>query len=52
MKTFETNNDMELKETDKDKSFQILDEIPWSNGEGYNNKRRSILYLYNVSTEN
>lgn len=37
----------------KEKSdCKIFDEIPfWSNGEGYTNKKRSMLYIYNINSK-
>lgn len=43
---FETNNDMELKETDKDKSFQILDEIPFGLMEKVIIIKEGVFYTY------
>lgn len=38
-----------LKEMEEEKDYQILDEIPfWSNGQGFTNKKRNRLYLYNI----
>lgn len=38
-----------IKEED---SFEILDEIPfWSNGEGFTNKIRNKLYIYDIESE-
>ncbi|OLS01844.1 alpha/beta hydrolase family protein [Tissierella creatinophila] len=36
----------------EEKDYEILDEIPfWSNGEGFTNKKRTKLYLYNIAEE-
>lgn len=41
-----------LEDLKKEKDFEVLDEIPfWSNGEGFTNKKRSKLYLYNLVEE-
>lgn len=38
-----------MKKRKEDKDFQVVDEIPyWSNGSGYNNKKRNRLYSYNI----
>lgn len=38
-----------LKELKEEKDYQVLDEIPfWSNGEGFTNKIRNRLYIYNI----
>lgn len=38
-----------LKELKDEKDFEILDEIPfWSNGVGFNNKKRNRLYIFNI----
>ncbi|WP_203366534.1 S9 family peptidase [Anaeromonas frigoriresistens] len=43
-----TKNDKKDKD---EKDYIVLDEIPfWSNGEGYTNKKRSRLYIYNKRT--
>ena len=48
-------NEEEKKEYEKEKKeakdYEVLEEIPyWSNGGGFTNKKRSRLYLYNIST--
>jgi dipeptidyl aminopeptidase/acylaminoacyl peptidase len=36
----------------EEKDYHVLDEIPyWFNGEGYTNKKRKHLYLYNMTTQ-
>lgn len=38
-----------LKEMEEEKDYQVIDEIPfWSNGEGFTNKIRSRIYIYNA----
>ena len=35
-----------------EKDYKVLDEIPfWANGEGFTNKKRNKLYLYNVKNQ-
>ena len=35
-----------------EKDYEILDEIPfWANGEGFTNKKRNKLYLYNIKNK-
>ena len=49
-------NDLEGKEREKqakkikdEKDYEVLDEIPfWSNGDGFTNKNRNRLYIYNT----
>jgi dipeptidyl aminopeptidase/acylaminoacyl peptidase len=42
----------ELKRRKEDKDYEILDEIPfWSNGQGFVNKDRSRIYIYNACTK-
>lgn len=41
-----------LQNLKKDSHVEILDEIPfWSNGQGFTNKKRNKLYIYNIETE-
>lgn len=48
----EDEKEKALKKYKDNKNYEIIDEIPfWSNGEGYTNKKRSKLYIYN-SKEN
>ncbi|MDR7869443.1 MAG: S9 family peptidase [Tissierellaceae bacterium] len=45
-------NPMSEEEVKENKDFEVLDEIPfWSNGEGYSNKKRTRLYLFNIQTQ-
>ena len=38
-----------LKKWEEEKDYQVIDEIPfWFNGEGFTNKIRSRLYIYNI----
>ena len=38
-----------LKNLEEEKDYQVIDEIPfWSNGEGFTNKIRSRIYIYNI----
>jgi len=38
-----------LKKWQEEKDYQVIDEIPfWFNGEGFTNKIRSRLYIYNI----
>lgn len=38
-----------LKEIEEEKDYQVIDEIPyWSNGQGFTNKKRNRLYIYNL----
>jgi len=38
-----------LKKWQEEKDYQVLDEIPfWLNGQGYTNKIRNRLYIYNI----
>ncbi len=35
--------------SEEEKDYEVLDEIPfWSNGEGFTNKKRNRLYIYNI----
>lgn len=37
----------------EEKDYEVLDEIPfWANGEGFTNKKRNRLYLFNVDSGN
>ncbi|MCG4586772.1 S9 family peptidase, partial [Anaerosalibacter bizertensis] len=37
-----------IKKFKEEKDYEVLDEIPfWSNGQGFTNKKRNRLYLYN-----
>lgn len=39
-----------FKTLEEEKEYEVLDEIPfWLNGEGFTNKKRKKLYLYNVA---
>ncbi len=39
----------ELKKIKENKDYEVLDEITfWLNGQGYTNKKRSRLYIYNI----
>lgn len=41
----------ELKKRKEDRDYEVMDEIPfWSNGQGFINKDRSRLYIYNLKT--
>ncbi len=36
----------------EEKDYEVLDEIPyWFNGQGFTNKKRNRLYLYNIKEE-
>lgn len=38
-----------LKKLKEEKDYEVIDEIPfWSNGEGFTNKKRARLYLFNL----
>ncbi len=38
-----------LKKMEEEKDYEVLDEIPfWSNGNGFTNKKRNRLYIYNL----
>lgn len=40
------------KKIEDEKDYEIFDEIPfWGNGQGYTNKKRNRLYLYNIKTQ-
>lgn len=42
----------ELKKRKEDRDYEIMDEIPfWSNGQGFTNKLRNRLYIYNTATK-
>lgn len=42
--------DLDLLKEEKD--YEVLDEIPfWSNGNGFTNKKRNRLYIYNIKSE-
>lgn len=41
-----------IKNLELNKDYEILDEIPfWSNGDGFTNKKRNKLYLFNLMEE-
>ncbi len=41
-----------LKKRSEDKDYEVLDEIPyWANGVGFTNKKRNMLYIYNLKTK-
>ncbi|HNW47523.1 MAG TPA: S9 family peptidase [Thermotogota bacterium] len=41
-----------LQSMKEETDYEVLDEIPfWSNGEGFTNKKRTRLYLYDVKTK-
>lgn len=43
------NNKTNLEDLPEGKDYEVLDEIPfWSNGQGFTNKKRNRLYIYNV----
>lgn len=45
----DTEKEKVSKKIEEDKDYEILDEIPfWSNGQGFTNKKRNRLYLYNL----
>ena len=45
----ETERATALRQITEERDYEVLDEIPfWSNGEGFTNKKRSRLFLYNV----
>lgn len=38
-----------IKKLEEEKDYEVLDEIPfWFNGQGYTNKKRNRLYIYNL----
>lgn len=42
----------ELKRRKEDKDYEVMDEIPfWGNGQGFINKDRNRLYIYNINTK-
>ncbi|WIV13819.1 S9 family peptidase [Proteiniborus sp. MB09-C3] len=46
-----TNEEKEkaLKQVKENKDYEVLDEIPfWLNGQGFTNKKRNRLYIYNI----
>lgn len=48
----DSEKDKILKEFKSMEDYEIIDEIPfWSNGEGYTNKKRNKLYIYNVDSK-
>ena len=48
----EEEKDIFLESSKEKKDYEVLDEIPfWSNGNGFTNKKRSKLYLYNIEEE-
>ena len=48
----ESEKEKTLKEMEDAKDYEIFDEIPfWSNGQGYTNKKRNRLYIYNLKTK-
>lgn len=41
-----------LDQSNKDLAYEVLDEIPfWENGQGFTNKKRNKLYVYNIETD-
>jgi dipeptidyl aminopeptidase/acylaminoacyl peptidase len=37
------------RDLEEEKDYEVLDEIPfWSNGQGFTNKKRNRLYIYNI----
>lgn len=41
-----------LREYKEEKNYQVLDEIPfWFNGQGFSNKKRVRLYIYNIAED-
>ncbi len=45
----EEEKEKALKEFEEEKAYEVIDEIPfWANGEGFTNKIRSRLYIYNL----
>lgn len=46
------NKDEAIDKIKENKDYEVLDEIPfWSNGEGFTNKKRSRLYLFDKGTK-
>lgn len=47
----EGEREEELKRRKEEKDYEVLDEIPfWSNGEGFTNKNRKRVYIYDVNS--
>ncbi|HSH36226.1 S9 family peptidase [Schnuerera sp.] len=45
----EDEKEKALKQMAEEKDYQIIDEIPfWFNGQGFTNKQRNRLYIYNI----
>lgn len=41
-----------IKKLEEEKDYEVLDEIPfWFNGQGYTNKKRNRLYIYDLKNE-
>lgn len=39
----------EFKKIKENKDYEVIDEIPfWLNGQGFTNKKRNVLYIYNI----